>query len=59
MKLRLKDFKLLHHALDIMASDYDVDNSIFVDGKPDAYRVKMQKDIEKLRKKLLKIEKGG
>lgn len=51
MKLTKKDLDLLNHALDITASDYDPANSPWPD-KPEAYRVKMQKDIEKLKKKL-------
>lgn len=54
MNLTKKDLALINHALDITSSDYDPANSPWPD-KPESYRVKMQRDIEKLRKKLSAI----
>lgn len=59
MKLTKKDFALLNHALDITASDYDPDNKASPEDSPEPYRVKMTKEIDKLRKKLNRLEKAG
>jgi len=50
-KLTVKDIKLINHALDICASDYDVMD----ESNPESYRVKMLKAIDKLKTKLIKI----
>jgi hypothetical protein len=61
-KLTKKDFRLIGHALDITASDYDPDRNMGYgksDPKPDAYKVAMQRAIDKLRSKLQEIEEGA
>jgi hypothetical protein len=55
-RLTTAEVQLLHHALEITASDYDPANGVRGDGTPEPYRVKMQKRIEKLKEKLHKIQ---
>lgn len=53
--LNKKDFSLLDYALAILSSDYDPENKHT--GTQEPYRVKMQKEIEKLSKKLDEIQR--